>query len=190
MTVSALLALLDQIDREGGPQAARDDRLRLLSHPDVPDEGAAPMATAPSTTPAPSQTPPAPIVEVRPRAVDAEQVPVGRLLKWGDTHPDPAVQDQAARVRMSLLGLRARYATDLELEAIDTEEQQLEERLAELRGRREQLVPAKAKRKAPSYDAAEVRAWARRNNVPCPPVGRVPKTVVDAWRDTRTASTG
>ncbi|MEU9400587.1 histone-like nucleoid-structuring protein Lsr2 [Streptomyces sp. NPDC048242] len=187
----ALLALLDEIDREGGPQAARDDRLRLLSHPEVPDEGA-PMATAPATAPAPRQAlPPAPVVEVRPRAADAEQVSVGRLLKWGDEHPDPAVQDQAARTRMGLYGLRARYAADLELETLASEEQQLEQRLAELRSRREQLAPTKAKRKAPSYDAAEVRAWARQNGVPCPPVGRVPKTVVDAWRDTRTApSTG
>ncbi|MFI5685866.1 histone-like nucleoid-structuring protein Lsr2 [Streptomyces sp. NPDC051636] len=171
MTVRALLALLDEIDREGGPQAARENRLHS------PDRGQ-PMATAPELTP-----PTTPIVALHPPTTvdDPEKLPVGKLLAWGDQHDDPEVQDQAARARAALSGLRQRYVTDRELSAITTEEEQLERRLQELRARKGELAP-KPKRKSPSYDAAAVRAWARSHNVPCPDRGRIPKDVLDAWR--------
>ena len=181
MTVAALRALLDEIDTQGGPDAARHNRLHL------PDEGTEQtMSTAPALRPAP------PVVDVPLKAAadvrlkdTVEQLPVGQLLKWGDHHADPEIQDQAARARIALHGLRARYAADQELTAITTEAEQLEKRLAELRAREQELAPAKAKkaRKPVAYPAAEVRAWASANNLPCPPVGRVPKAVVEAWRD-------
>lgn len=116
---------------------------------------------------------------------DSEKLPVGKILKWGDEHPDPEVQDQAARVRAGFLGLRKRYAADQELTAITTEAEQLEQRLAELRARKEALAPAKkpkGKRTPVEYPAAEVRAWAKDNGIACAPLGRVPKPVVDAWK--------
>ncbi|MDT0387861.1 Lsr2 family DNA-binding protein [Streptomyces dubilierae] len=126
-------------------------------------------------------------VDVRLKAVSdaAQPLPVGQLLAWGDSHADPEVQDQAARARAALAGLRKRHAADQELTAITTETEQLEKRLAELRAREAELAPAKPKtrRKPAAYPAAEVRAWAKENGVDCPPVGRVPKTVVDAWRE-------
>ncbi|MGW1001759.1 WhiB family transcriptional regulator [Streptomyces sp. NPDC002520] len=143
----------------------------------APDEGNdQPMSgTQTASTPA-EMKPPA-------SATDPEKLPVGKLLKWGAEHPEPEVQDQAARVGAALAGLRKRYAADQELAAITTEAEQLEQRLAELRSRRQELAPAKSKKRraTPSYEAAPVRAWARANNIPCPPVGRVPKTVVEAW---------
>ncbi|MEU5596624.1 histone-like nucleoid-structuring protein Lsr2 [Streptomyces sp. NPDC020298] len=181
MTIAALRRLLDEIDHQGGPEAARANCLHL------PDEG-------PTMTAAPEPAiRPAPLVTIRPPAVEEqpEQLPVGKLLKWGDDHEDPAVQDQAARARIALHGLRQRYTSDRELAALATEEQQLEQRLAELRARKGELAPVKpkAKRSSPSYDAAVVRAWARGKGVACPDRGRIPKKVVDAWRaDTGTAA--
>jgi hypothetical protein len=124
--------------------------------------------------------------DVRLKAVTnpTEQIPVGQLLAWGDQHADAEVQDQAARARIALHGLRQRHAADQELAAIDSEEEQLAKRLAELRERKAELAPAKAKkpRKHVDYPAAEVRAWARGQGIDCPATGRVPKAVVDAWR--------
>jgi hypothetical protein len=119
------------------------------------------------------------------QAANSDQLPVGKLLAWGDAHLDPEIQDQAARARAALAGLRTRYAADQELTAITTEAQQLEKRLAGLRAREQELAPAKTKkaRKPVAYPAAEVRAWASANSLPCPAVGRVPKAVVEAWRE-------
>ena len=164
VTVQALKNLLDEIDQQGGPEAARNNRLHL------PDEGTdEPMNTTVHAA----------------QAANSDQLPVGKLLAWGDAHLDPEIQDQAARARTILGGLRARYAADQELTAITSEAAQLEQRLAELRAREQELAPAKPKktRKPVSYPAAEVRAWASANNIPCPAVGRVPKAVVDAWHE-------
>ncbi|MFJ6561885.1 hypothetical protein ACIQMV_18890 [Streptomyces sp. NPDC091412] len=176
MTIAALHRLLDEIDTQGGPEAARQGRLRLT---DDTQEGPEPMA---QPVPQLSSIPDLPL-KARPTN-EPQPLPVGQLLKWGDEHPDPEVQDQAARARAALGGLRKRYATDQELTAITTEAEQLEKRLAELRTREAELVPAKPKktRKPVGYPAAEVRAWAAANGVDCPPVGRVPKKVVEAWR--------
>ncbi|MFF7485599.1 histone-like nucleoid-structuring protein Lsr2 [Streptomyces luteogriseus] len=128
--------------------------------------------------------------DVRLKAVThtPDQITVGQLLAWGDKHPDADVQDQAARARVLLTGLRRRHAADQELAAIDSEEEQLAKRLAELRARKAELAPAKpkSKRKPVEYPAAEVRAWAKEQGVDCPPVGRVPKAVVEAWRAAQT----
>ncbi|MFD7996871.1 hypothetical protein [Streptomyces mexicanus] len=97
------------------------------------------MATAPAAIPAPT-----PLAAVpQPATESPEQLPVGKLLAWGDQHDDPAVQDQAARARAALAGLRQRYAADRELAAITNEAEQLEKRLAELRAREQELAPAK-----------------------------------------------
>lgn len=141
-----------------------------------------PMTSTPPT-PVPAAEPPRPdmVTSVLPAA---EQLPVGKLLKWGDEHPDADVRDQAARARAVLAGLRQRHAADQELTAITTEAEQLEKRLAELRAREAELVPAKPKRKTPSrdYDTRTVRAWAVEQGVECPRVGQIPRRVLDAWR--------
>ncbi|GGR70884.1 MULTISPECIES: Lsr2 family DNA-binding protein [Streptomyces] len=173
MTIAALRRLLDEIDRQGGPDAARHNTLRLTD-----DEGATEPMTATQTA--------------RPPAADTdpERLPVGQLLAWGDQHDDPEIQDQAARARIALAGLRARYAADQELRALTSEEEQLAQRLAEIRARKDELEPAKPKkaRKPVDYPAAEVRAWAAANGVACPAVGRVPRAVVDAWRAAQQSS--
>ncbi|MFF9123202.1 histone-like nucleoid-structuring protein Lsr2 [Streptomyces sp. NPDC014889] len=186
MTIAGLRALLDEIDRQGGPDAARHNRLHL------PDEGATPTMT---TAPAPRPIPPAADVHLTtvPTTDTPEQLPVGKLLAWGDQHPDPGIQDQAARARIALHGLRQRYAADRELTAITSERAQLEQRLAELQAREAELAPpkkAKGKRQPVEYPAAEVRAWAAQNGVDCPTRGRIPKDVVDAWRQATSSATG
>lgn len=174
MTIAALRALLEEIDQQGGPKAARQNRLNL-------EEGTAPMETTPP--PSPPDTRAAVTVE------DPERIPIGKLLAWADAHLDPQIQDQSARARANLAGLRQRYAADHELAAISTEAERLEQRLAELRAREAELTPAKPRRasKSADYDSTVVRAWARDNNIACSPTGRVAKTVVDAWRASTTA---
>jgi len=176
VTIAALRALLDEIDQQGGPEAARQNRLSLSA-----DAQEGPQAMAQPVPQLPS-TPEPPLTAV---TTEPKPTPVGQLLKWGDEHPDPEVQDQAARARAALTGLRRRHAADQELAAITTEAEQLEQRLAELRAREAELAPAKkakSKRKPVEYPAAEVRAWAAANGHSCPAVGRVPRAVVDAWK--------
>ncbi|MEV5953754.1 histone-like nucleoid-structuring protein Lsr2 [Streptomyces sp. NPDC051987] len=169
MTIAAFRRLLDEIDQQGGPDAARANRLHL------PDDERTEQPV--NTTLHAAQ------------AASSDQLPVGQLLKWGDEHPDTAVRDQAARARAALTGLRRRYAADQELTAITTEAEQLEKRLAELRAREQELAPAKTKKKrapaARDYDTRTVRAWAAENRVECPRVGQIPKRVLDAWRATQ-----
>ncbi|MFF0510980.1 hypothetical protein [Streptomyces sp. NPDC004250] len=169
MTVRALLALLDEIDHQGGPQAARDWRLSLPDH--HTPEGPQPMNQ--------------PATFTRPTSMPAEPpaISVGQLLKWGDEHPDSDIRDQAARARVLLTGLRRRHASDQELTDVRSKREQLEKELADLQAREAELAPPrKGKRKPVDYPAAEVRAWAKQAGVDCPPVGRVPKAVVEAWR--------
>jgi hypothetical protein len=179
MTIAAFRALLDEIDLQGGPDTARHGRLTL------PDERPhKPMTTAPALRPAP------PVADVLltdaadVRLKTPEALPVGQLLKWADDHTDSTIRDQAARARAALTGLRRRHASEQELTAIGTEAEQLEKRLAELRVREAELAPPKKKAKAQrDYDPAAVRGWARQAGVDCPERGRVPKTVLDAWRE-------
>ncbi|HET9382569.1 MAG TPA: histone-like nucleoid-structuring protein Lsr2 [Streptomyces sp.] len=166
MTIAALLRLLDEIDAQGGPDAARQGRLHLHDHQEAAPE---------MTQPAP-QTPPAP-------EPGAPGIPAGQLLAWADAHTDPAVQAEAARARELLTSLRTRHAADQELAAITTEAEQLQKRLAQLQARQAELAPPKAKKRtSPSYPSAEIRAWAKEAGVSCPAVGRVPTAVIDAWR--------
>lgn len=180
MTIAALRRLLDEIDTQGGPEAARHNHLHLH----LPDQGADAMPTTAIPTSRPTA---APAVTLRPPAPDhaPEALPVGQLLAWGDQHQDAEVQDQAARARAALVGLRQRYTADRELEQITTEAEQLEKRLAELRAREAQLAPPTKKKRPPvtrDYDTRTVREWARTHNVDCPRVGQIPKRVLDAWR--------
>ncbi|MGN7139051.1 WhiB family transcriptional regulator [Streptomyces pseudogriseolus] len=139
-----------------------------------------------TTKPAAERTTPPMTSQPSNATATAEALPVDQLLEWGDAHTDPEVQDQAARARAALVGLRRRHAADAELTASTSEAEQLEKRLAELRAREAELTPAKktTKKKAVQrdYEPAAVRAWAKENGVDCPASGRVPKKVVDAWR--------
>jgi len=171
VTVQALKDLLDEIDQQGGPQAARDNRLTLTAK----EPALMPTADTPALDSSSS------IAQAM-----ADALPVDNLLAWGDQHSDSDVQDQAARARAALTGLRQRHASDAELAQLATEREQLEKRLTELTARQAELVPAKKpKRKSAAvrdYDTRTVRAWAGANGVDCPRVGQIPKRVLDAWR--------
>lgn len=184
MTVAALLALLDEIARQGGPEAARHNRLCL------PDERTPePMSTAPAPRPAP------PLVGIQPKAdadvrlkplaqvteEPAPPLPVGRLIAWAADQDDKETRAHAEKARESIKFLRARHQAASRLQHLSDEEARLEEQLAALREQKAQLLPKK-NRAAKSYNAPVVRAWARENNLPVPPAGRVPVAVVDAWR--------
>ncbi|WP_327671874.1 MULTISPECIES: WhiB family transcriptional regulator [unclassified Streptomyces] len=173
MAIAALRRFLDEIDHQGGPDTARRN---------LPDERTEPMTTALRPARPVADVPITHDADVRLKA--PEDIPVGQLLKWADDHPDSEIRDQAARARVALTGLRRRHAADAELTAIGVEAEQLEHRLAELRSREAELVPAKRKRRAPArdYDARVVREWAAANDIECAPVGQIPKRVLDAWR--------
>lgn len=182
MTIAALLALLDEIDEQGGPEAARQWRS------DLPDQPPRERSSKPMTQPI--QTAPAPIVDVQLKSAaevhlkEPANLPVGQLLKWGDDHADAKVREQATRAREVLAGLRQRHAADKELADITDETAALEKRLAELRAREAELAPKKRKSGSyvRDYDTREVRAWADANGVDCPRMGQIPKRVLDAWR--------
>ncbi|MFF6985639.1 WhiB family transcriptional regulator [Streptomyces sp. NPDC010273] len=173
VTIRALQNLLTDIDSQGGPQAARDNRLHLTTDP----QGAPHPMTTDSVPPA--LPTPAPAATAAPA-----QVPVGKLLKWGDDHAEAKVRKQAAVARAALTDLRTLHAADQELLALAAEAEQLKQRLAQLEARQVELAPRS--RKKPShnrdYDAREVRAWASAAGVDCPRVGQVPRAVLDAWR--------
>jgi Lsr2 len=170
MTIAALRRLLDEelpdVPRHPAPRLPR----RRFSAKDTPMD---PVTTAPP----PSRS-----------AVTEgfEPLPEDQLLDWGDAHSDPDVQDQAARARAALAGLRRRYATDGELTAITTETDELEKRLAELRARAAELAPAPAKGRRTArerdYDPKQVRRWAQEHGLKVPPRGQIPKATLEAWR--------
>ncbi|MEU2780573.1 histone-like nucleoid-structuring protein Lsr2 [Streptomyces sp. NPDC007110] len=179
VTVRALQNLQAEIDQQGGPQAARDNRLTLNP------------PTEPETRPMPAPKDPVRTVAEG----TAKALPLDQLLAWGDSHADPDVQDQAARARIAVHGLRTRYAADQELTQISDEAAQLEKRLAELRAREAELAPPKKGKRKPGarardYDTRTVRAWAAENGVDCPRVGQIPKRVLDAWRTATTTAGG
>ncbi|MBP2583362.1 hypothetical protein J3A78_003840 [Streptomyces sp. PvR006] len=143
-----------------------------------------PMTTSPTV--ANTQVKTGADVRLKAVADDRTSLPVGKLLAWGDEHADPDVQDQAARARAALSGLRKRHAADQELTSLTTERERLEQRLAELAAREAELVPATTKRKRAAhvrdYDSRTVRAWADANGVDCARIGQIPKRVLEAWR--------
>ena len=180
VTIRALQDLLTEIDSAGGPQAARDNRLRLTTDP----EG----APHPMPDSVPLVPPPLP-----PAATTASaQVPVSKLLKWAEDHHDLKVQKQAALARAALTDLRTLHAADQELTAIAAEAEQLKERLAQLQARQAELAPRPRKKTSShvrDYDTREVRVWAEENGVDCPRVGQIPRTVLEAWRAANSPAT-
>ncbi|WP_328439331.1 WhiB family transcriptional regulator [Streptomyces sp. NBC_00444] len=184
VTVQALKDLLTEIDHQGGPQAARDNRLHLTAPTDLEPDTM--TTTAEPAAPAPAAKSTSSIAQAT-AEITAEALTLDSLLQWGDEHPDPDIQDQAARARAAVAGLRQRHAADQELTAIRAKAEQLKQRLAKLQAREAELAPAKAKKKrggsyVRDYDTREVRAWADANGVACPRVGQIPKRVLDAWR--------
>ncbi|MGW3414570.1 Lsr2 family DNA-binding protein [Streptomyces sp. NPDC000888] len=126
---------------------------------------------------------PEPIAEAMPEVAD--------LLKWAAAHDDAKVRTDGEQAAAVLAGLRERRTVDAELEKISSEENQLEERLAELRARKSTLQPepagAKRKRQERDYEPSVVRAWARENGHDVPDRARIPKKVLDAWRQRENA---
>lgn len=121
---------------------------------------------------------PAPITEAMPEVAD--------LLKWAAAHDDAKVRTDGEQAAAVLAALSERRTVDAELEKISSEENQLEERLAALRARKSTLQPepagAKRKRQERDYEPSVVRAWAREHGYDVPDRARIPKKVLDAWR--------
>lgn len=88
---------------------------------------------------------PAPITEAMPEVAD--------LLQWAAAHADAKVRTDGEQAAAVLAALSERRTIDAELEKISSEENQLEERLAELRARKSTLQPEPMRRQAKAAGA-------------------------------------
>jgi hypothetical protein len=111
-------------------------------------------------------------------------------------HPDRKVAKAAAAAHKAL-GILANLAFVWEAAEAERQRQErerteaaaavarLEQELAEardkLRAARGTAKPSSPNGRPPTTGAKRVRAWAAENGVPCPPVGRVPRGVQDAY---------
>ncbi|MEV6424992.1 histone-like nucleoid-structuring protein Lsr2 [Streptomyces sp. NPDC051662] len=132
-----------------------------------------------------------PVAAPAPEPITETMPEVAALLAWAAAHADAKVRTDGEQAAAVLAGLSVRRTVDAELEKIASEENQLEERLATLRARKSTLQPepAGAKRKRPErdYEPSAVRAWARANGHEVPERTRIPKKVLDAWRQRENA---
>lgn len=146
---------------------------------DVPQDEVTAIVAAVTETDAAGQPAPAPLAEAMPEVAD--------LLAWAAAHDDKKVRADGEQAATVLAALRERRTIDAELEKITSEENQLEERLAALRARKNALQPPRAggKRQRPDrdYEPGEVRTWARQNGYEVPDRGQIPKKILDAWRE-------
>lgn len=93
------------------------------------------------------------------------------------THPDKRVARQAAKVIAEQAKLVEAWKADQGRAELRAKRDRLKAQLAkieaELRG---------ASTTAPVLPSKEIRAWAAGNGVPCPVTGKIPGSVVDAWK--------
>lgn len=122
----------------------------------------------------------------------AEMLTFEVALTKAEQSNDPKLQRLASTARRALDELMERLINEHQAAAVASEIEQLQQQLAlkqarhrELTGRK--MPGARAVKTAPA-DAtqtaarrADIRAWAARNGHPCPPVGRIPKTVEAAY---------
>ncbi|MGW0795147.1 WhiB family transcriptional regulator [Streptomyces sp. NPDC002692] len=151
------------------------DELDQLATPEPP----------PTTDPVPERTSAMDSTDPDLRAPETGPTPagVGALLTWGAAHSDAKIRRAAEQAGNALEVLRTRHQADEQLRSIEEESAQLEAKLAELQQRKAELAPSKkGAAAARDYEPADVRAWAVSVGTECPPRGRVPQPVVDAWR--------
>jgi chromosome segregation ATPase len=118
----------------------------------------------------------------RERSLTAKADPMIAVLDAADESSRTATRRKAERVRTLLSDLRstiaAEKAEDEQKAAARTEIERLERELAKakarLRGRTTLTV-------ASSVSAADLRKWAHAQGIDCPPLGRVPNAVRDAY---------
>ena len=109
---------------------------------------------------------------------------LARLLANGDASTRARTRNKAAKVRSLLDELRdtlnAEAEEDTQRESARKEIERLERELAtakaRLRGGSSTQLDVDS-----SVSAADLRAWAARNGIECPPVGRVPNAVREAY---------
>lgn len=140
---------------------------------------------APKPTPVPR---PPVVVPVAPQAGQSKRpVPlaVDELLAWAEKDGPARAHTVAARIRAQLAELAQLHeqhaATDVLRKTISVLERQLADAKAELR----QTTGAKASPAsagAPSASTSTIRAWALEHGHQVAPIGRVPASVVEAYR--------
>lgn len=155
MTIAALRALIDA------------ELPHVTRHPSPRWTGPVPERT--DMTAPPTIRPEPPVATVK------------DMLAWGDNHSSAALRRHAAQARLHLDALREGQRVDAEVRQLAAQEDSLRQRLEALRKQKADLQRGIRKATTP-YTAAEVRTWAKDNNITCPAHGRVPQDVVEAWR--------
>ena len=177
--------LEEKADAEARPAPHPDPAavIRTAGRTQTPAGGA---STPPSAGPAPRpQRLPASAAGGATPHVDRIRV----LIDEGKAHSTKKIQAAAERAETAVRRLRELVDADRAREA--ERKRRAEERAkaeAEVRALEAQLAEARAKLRPASPatagdgpSAAEVRAWARANNVDCPATGRVPRAVREAY---------
>jgi hypothetical protein len=196
--------VLEYKERAQATAAARGVPTPPLPGPSRPTAAAATavakdsVATLAAVTAAPA-TPAAPAAPTAPAApppalpVDA----IGELLDQAEASQIPKLQRAAGKVRDLLADLRTQLAEHTREAQLRAEQAELEQRLAvireQLRPRRQQpaaVAPAATPGAAgtgadtePAVDTKKVRAWAAEQGLDCSTHGRVPGTVLTAYRE-------
>lgn len=124
--------------------------------------------------------------ERTPVAATTDQPPlptptVNALINWGHAHQSPAIRRHAEQAHDALAALRTSHHAAAELAQLAAQEAELEERLAQLRARRNELKPSPRSRAVSTPGA--LRTFAREHQIPCPDRGPIPAAVREAWRE-------
>lgn len=118
----------------------------------------------------------------RPAVAQTDTDTLANLLDNGDASTRARTRKKAERARALLHELRVILNAEAE------EDERVTQAAAEVERLTRELAEAKARMRGTttltvgsSISAAELRAWARENGVECPPMGRVPAAVREAY---------
>lgn len=182
--------LVEKLDQEAAPsehpQAAE---ILRSSRPQPPGGGAStPSSPGSASRPQPA-APPSPAAGESPDTVAA-------LVDEGLAHSTKKIRTAAQRAKAAIDKLHELVEADRvkeaerrrqaeERAAAEAEVKELEKQLAEARAKlrpaRTSSTPVASTAAADGPTAAEVRAWARENDVDCPATGMVPRRVREAY---------
>lgn len=107
------------------------------------------------------------------------------LLAAGESHAQARIQALAGKARALLTTLRTVLDEEQRTAAAKARVAELEQQLAQARAEAGVSRPLTV---AKNPDAKAARAWAAKKGVPCPPRGRVPQEVMDAYHQDQAAA--
>jgi hypothetical protein len=186
--VTAAVADLAKFDRGRARELVQeyDQRAATVAASKVPRPSKPAPAPEPTPAPAPKKRP---VIEI----TDAD--PIDELLERGARSYDARARHLTKKAR-DILTVLADRLTEVAAEQQRRDERaaveaaakaNVEKALAALEAARAELAEVTGKTTPPPAASdgpspRDVRAWAREAGVDCPPLGRIPRTVMDAWK--------